>query len=105
MISGKIKNLIKAMKQRKKILFEDVTTGEMRIVKPFVMFSVMEDSKFKVLVNCYQEIGESKSGHTNGWKNIVISDKTKITILDETFEVKPDYVISESRFKNIISHV
>ena len=77
------------------------------MVQPFCLYAVIdkETNKPKVLLNCLQEIGDSKSNNVSGWKNIVISDSIKIVELKVTFSIPEGYKFSTERFKHIISFV
>lgn len=104
MISGKINLILKAIRQKREIMVENTENNEIRIVKPFVLYSHLKDNKTNILLNGFQVTGDSDSGNPEGWKNIIIGNKIKIAILPITFEVEPKMTLSE-RFKNVMASV
>jgi hypothetical protein len=105
MIVPKISKIKNAIESYDKLVIEE--NNEIRIVQPFCLYSVIDKdtNKTKIMLNCLQEIGDSKSNNTQGWKNIVITNNTKIVRLREKFIIPDGYKYSTERFKHIISFI
>lgn len=105
MKTANVNKISKAIKQRVKLLVEQ-KEGDIRVVVPYVMYVVIDKdtNRSKILLNCYQEIGDSSSGKTMGWKNIEIDNEIKVTLLEVEFQVSPEGKLSD-RFKNVIASV
>lgn len=105
MKTANINKVKKSIKQRVKLLVEQ-KDGDIRVVIPYVMYVVIDKdtNRSKILLNCYQEVGDSSSGKNVGWKNIVIDDEIKVSLLDVEFQVSPEGKLSD-RFKNVIASV
>lgn len=105
MKTANINKVKKSIKQRVKLLVEQ-KDGDIRIIIPYVMYVVIDKdtNRSKILLNCYQEVGDSSSGKNEGWKNIVIDNEINVTLLDVEFQVSPEFKLTD-RFRNVIASV
>ena len=94
--------IIFAIKSRKKVELNYKGEG-LRLVCPHALYI---SSTSKILVDSYQLSGYSTHAEQiPGWRPFDISKITEIKVLDEIFEVAPEYNPSSKRYSNVIAMI
>lgn len=89
-----------AIEGKRRIAFQ--YQGTQRIVEPHL---VGINSKMNEALRAFQTNGESTSGNIQSWKMFLIKDIENIEILNEVFEIHPQFNAEDKQMKSILFSV
>ena len=94
-------NLLKrAINEKRRIAFQ--YQGNPRTVEPHL---VGINSKLNEALRAFQTGGKSTSGRLPAWKMFLIKDIENIEILNEVFEINPQFNPDDKQMKSILFRV
>ena len=79
--------LTRAIQARKVVELDYEGTGS-RVVEPYVLYVRSEG---RLLLGGFQRSGYSARGESEGWKTFAVERLSRITLLAESFQPRPDY--------------